>query len=98
MHWIELQVGFGFSPVEHLVGAHVDQVRVAALADEGQVLHAQGVDPVGQVRIALAAVHVGVGGRINHHVGLEVADSLFDAGSLGDVVLGQVHAEESVLA
>ena len=63
---------------------------------DGQVAGAQGVHPVGEVGLALAAVHVGEGGAVDDDLRAKRGDGGGGGGEIGDVVLGQIEQEGGV--
>src|SRR6266545_924487 len=56
-------------PVEDVVGGEVQQLGVDLRAGQGEVARAEAVVAEGAVRVALATVHVGPRGRVQHQVG-----------------------------
>ena len=84
---VVLSIRLGCRSVEHVVGAHVDQLRAALGAALGEPLHGAGVHLEGPVLLALADVEVVEGGAVEDDLRLGTIEGRLQRGVVGDVEL-----------
>ena len=82
---VQLVVGAGLGPVEHVVGGDVQEHRAQLAGGEGQVVWSHGVRSVREARGRLALVHVRHGGAVHDGLGLQVGEGLHDGPVIPDV-------------
>ena len=92
-----LFIGGGIPAVEHLIGADLDEGDVLALAGEGEVLGAEAVGTVGQLRLFDTAVYIGIGCAIDDDIGGCITDKRGDTGFVADVVIRQIDGRDLVI-
>ena len=71
--------------IEHVVRAHVEHLRAGLARRLGHRFGALGIDLHGPLRIALRAVHIGVGGTVKHGVRGEARESTLHGAAVGYV-------------
>src|SRR5437879_1951439 len=82
-----LRVGRGFLSVEDVIGGKVNQQRAEAPAFLGQQSRRDSIDPEGDVRLGLRAIHGVIRGGVEDYVGPNAADELPNARRIGKIEL-----------
>jgi hypothetical protein len=85
---VDLQVRLAAAAVEHVVGGHVHDQGAGAGACLRELTGRVGVHRQRRVRLYLGAIHVGVGGAVEHGVGPRAGEGYLDRSGIGDVELG----------
>jgi len=94
IRFVGLDVGFGLRAVEHVVGRHVDDAGTDAGRRFRDMAGSDVVDRGGAVLVGFAQIDGGVGGGVDHHVGVGGLKQLVDAESVGDIELVATQRRE----